>query len=125
RNVGDQPCSLTGYPTVTLEDARGRALTAVRAVQATGSYFTPGQPPAPVVLAPEARAAFELAWSVIPHEDQGEQACPTARRIRVTPPADSAAATLDLELAPCGGRVQVSPMRELAGAPRPAPEPTG
>src|SRR5690606_38719970 len=37
RNVGDQPCSLTGYPTVTLEDARGRALTAVRAVQATGS----------------------------------------------------------------------------------------
>ena len=124
QNVGTQPCSLTGYPTVTLQDAQGRNLTAVRSEQATGSYFTPGQPPAPVVLAPQARAAFELAWSAIPDEAQGERTCPNAARVRVLAPGDTSPASLNMNLAPCGGRVKVSPIRPLAGAPQPAPEPT-
>ncbi|SFS50566.1 DUF4232 domain-containing protein [Brevundimonas viscosa] len=124
QNVGTQPCSLTGYPTVTLQDAQGRNLTAVRSEQATGSYFTPGQPPAPVVLAPQARAAFELAWSAIPDEAQGERTCPNAARVRVLAPGDTSPASLTMNLAPCGGRVKVSPIRPLAGAPQPAPEPT-
>ncbi len=124
QNIGTQPCSLTGYPTVTLQDAQGRNLAAIRSEQATGSYFTPGQPPAPVVLAPQARAAFELAWSAIPNEGQGERTCPNAARIRVTAPGDTSPASLDMNLAPCGGRVKVSPVRPLTGAPQPAPEPT-
>jgi len=123
QNVGTQPCSLTGYPTVVLQDAQGRNLTAIRGEQAAGSYFTPGQPPAPVVLAPGAKAAFELAWSAIPHEGQGERTCPSAARIRVTTPGDTSPASLELSLAPCGGRVKVSPIRSLAGAPQPASGP--
>lgn len=123
QNVGAQPCSLTGYPGVTLQDAQGRTLTGIRAEQAAGSYFTADQPPAPVVLAPQERAAFELAWSVVPHEGQGERTCPAAKRVRVTAPGDASAASLDLDLTPCGGRVKVSPVRPLTGGTQPAPEP--
>ncbi|WP_374512985.1 DUF4232 domain-containing protein [Brevundimonas sp.] len=125
QNIGAQPCSLTGYPTVTLQDAQGRTLAAVRSEQATGSYFTPGQPPAPVVLAPQAKAAFELAWSAIPHEAEGERACPEAARIRVTAPGDTSPASLDMAFAPCGGRVKVSPIRPLTGEAQPASPPAG
>lgn len=120
QNIGAQPCSLAGYPTVTLLDAQDRNLTAIRSEQATGSYFTPGQPPAPVVLAPQAKAVFELAWSAIPNEGQGERTCPNAARIRVTAPGDTSPAALDMSLAPCGGRVKVSPIRPLTGASQPA-----
>lgn len=125
RNIGTQPCSLTGYPTVTLQDAEGRGLAAVRSEQATGSYFAPGRPPAPVVLVPQDKAAFELAWSAIPHEAEGERVCPEAARIRVTAPGDTSPASLDMAFAPCGGRVKVSPIRPLAGEARPASPPAG
>lgn len=124
QNIGTQACSLTGYPTVTLQDRQGRNLTAIRTDQALGSYFTAGQAPTPVILAPQAKAAFELAWNVVPHEGQGERVCPSAKRIRVTAPGDTSPVSLDMDFTPCGGRVNVSPIRSLTGAPRPAPEPT-
>jgi len=123
QNVGSQPCSLVGYPTVTLQDRQGRNLTAIRSEQALGSYFTQGQAPAPVNLAPQAKAAFELAWNVVPNEGAGERTCPSARRVRVTAPGDTSPASLDLDFTPCGGRVKVSPIRPLTGAPQPAPAP--
>ena len=118
QNVGAQACSLTGYPGVTLQDGQGRSLTTIRAEQATGSYFTQGQAPAPVTLAPQDKAAFELAWSVIPNEAQGERACPSAARLRVTAPGDTSPVSLDMPFTPCGGRVRVSPVRPLT-APAP------
>jgi len=124
QNIGASTCSLTGYPEVVLQDSRGRNLTAIRSEQSPGSYFTAGQAPAPVTLAPQARAAFELAWSAIPHEGQGEKTCPSASRIRVTAPGDTSPVSLDMSFAPCGGRVRVSPVRPLSDATRPAPEPT-
>jgi membrane-bound inhibitor of C-type lysozyme len=124
QNIGSQACSLVGYPTVTLQDRQGRNLTAIRSEQALGSYFTQGQAPAPVNLAPQGKAAFELAWNVVPDEGAGEQTCPSARRIRVTAPGDTSPASLDLEFTPCGGRVKVSPIRPLTGAQQPAPAPT-
>ena len=123
QNIGASACSLTGYPTVMLQDRQGRNLTAIRSEQAPGTYFTAGQAPTPVNLAPQARAAFELAWNVVPNEGAGERTCPSARRIRVTAPGDTSPATLDLDFTPCGGRVTVSPIRPLTGAPRPAPAP--
>jgi membrane-bound inhibitor of C-type lysozyme len=123
QNIGRAPCSLTGYPGVTLQDGQGRNLTAIRSEQALGSYFTASQPPTPVTLAPQGMAAFELAWNVIPHEGEGERVCPSAARIRVTAPGDTSPVTLALGLTPCGGRVKVSPIRPLASAARPAPEP--
>lgn len=119
-NVGLQTCSLTGYPTVTLQDARGRNLTTVRSEQNPGSYFRSGQAPAPVNLPPQGKAFFDLAWNVVPHEGDGETVCPTAARVRVTAPGDTAAVNLDQTFTPCGSRVQVSPFRPVAEPQAPA-----
>ena len=124
QNIGSAACTLTGYPGVMLQDRQGRNLTAIRSEQSPGSYFTQGQAPAPVTLAPQAKAAFELAWSVVPNEGAGERNCPSATRIRVTAPGDTAAVSMDTPITPCGGRIRVSPIRSLTGAPQPAPEPT-
>ena len=124
QNIGASACSLTGYPDVVLQDRQGRNLTAIRSEQSPGSYFTAGQAPTPVTLAPEAKAAFELAWTVVPHEGQGEKTCPSASRLRVTAPGDTSPVSLNMTFTPCGGRVRVSPVRPLTDAARPAPEPT-
>ena len=122
QNVGAQACSLTGYPVVTLQDARGRNLTGVRSEQNPGSYLRAGQSPAPVTLQPQAKAFFDVAWTVVPNEAQGETACPTAARIRVIAPGDTSPATLARTFTPCGGRIQISPFRDIA---EPAPTPGG
>lgn len=114
QNVGAQACNLTGYPTVTLQDVRGRNLTTVRSEQNPGSYLRPGQVPAPVTIQPQARAFFDLAWTVVPNETQGETACPTAARVRVVAPGDTSPANLAQTFTPCGGRIQVSPFRAVA-----------
>lgn len=124
QNISSTACSLTGYPGVVLQDRQGRNLTAINSEQSPGSYFTAGQAPAPVTLAPQSKAAFELAWSVVPNEAQGQTSCPNVARIRVTAPGDTSAASLNLAFAPCGGRVRVSPIRALVPAGTPAPEPT-
>ena len=116
QNIGAQPCTVTGYPGVTVQDRQGRALAGVRAEQSTGSYFTQGEAPVPVTLQPREKAAFELAWNVMPHEGEGETACPSVARIRVTAPGDTSPVTLDMPLTPCGGRVRVSPVRPLTAS---------
>lgn len=113
-NVGAQPCSLTGYPTISVQDAQARAITTVRAEQDPGNYFRAGQVPAPVEVAPRAKAYFDLAWNVVPNEAQGEKTCPSVTRIRMIAPADTAVVLLDQAFAPCGGRVRVSPFRPVA-----------
>ncbi|HRO34338.1 MAG TPA: DUF4232 domain-containing protein [Brevundimonas sp.] len=123
QNVGTAPCSLTGYPGVVLQDARGRNLTTVRTEQNPGSYFRNGQAPTPVELAPQAKAYFDMAWNVVPHEGQGERTCPAAARVRATAPGDTAGISLNKAFTPCGGRVQVSPVRPVAEPDRPAPQP--
>ena len=119
QNVGAQACSLTGYPTVVLQDRQGRNLTAIRADQTLGSYFRQGQTPTPVELAPQGKAFFDIAWNVVPNEGNGETTCPSATRIRMTAPGDTSPVSLNQTFAPCGGRIRVSPFRPVA---EPAPE---
>ncbi len=122
QNVGTQTCSLTGYPTVTLADAGDRVLTTVKAVQEPGSYFTQGTTPTPVALKPQSKAYFDLAWNVVPHEAEGEKACPEAKTLRLTTPGDTALVTLPLTLTACGRQIRVSPFRPVSEASaRPAP----
>ena len=118
RNLGSAACSLTGYPSVTLVDDRSQVLATVRSEPGTGSYFRSGEAPEPVVLAPDGRAWFDVAWNVVPHEADGETVCPTAARIRMTAPGDTSPVWLDHALTPCGGRIRVSPFRSVA---EPAP----
>ncbi|GLS00715.1 hypothetical protein GCM10007859_07230 [Brevundimonas denitrificans] len=122
QNVGAQACSLTGYPTLTLQDRQGRNLTAIRADQTPGGYFRQGQAPTPVELAPQGKAFFDIAWNVVPNEGNGETACPSAARIRMTAPGDTSPVSLAQALTPCGGRIRVSPFRPTA-EPAPAPAP--
>jgi membrane-bound inhibitor of C-type lysozyme len=118
QNVGTQACSLTGYPGVTLQDARGRAVTSIRADQSPGSYFRQGQAPTPVEIAPQAKAYFETAWNVVPDETM-QKSCPSVATLRVTAPGDTAAVSLPFEFQPCGGKIRVSPIRAEAD-PQPA-----
>ena len=125
QNVGAQACSLTGYPTVVLQDRQGRNLTAIRADQTLGSYFRQGQSPTPVELAPQGKAFFDIAWNVVPNEGNGETTCPSATRIRMTAPGDTSPVSLAQAFTPCGGRIRVSPFRPVAEpAPQPAPAAT-
>lgn len=120
QNIGAQPCALTGYPTVALLDAIQQPLTTVRSEQETGSYLRSGAAPSLVRLAPQARGYFDLAWTSVPDESQGQTTCPAAMGIRVTPPADTRSVDLAQQLGPCGGRVKVSPFRAVQD-PAPAP----
>lgn len=125
RNAGAAACTVSGYPTVSLLDDQGRALTSVRAVPATGGYLVQGRVPTPVAIRPGQAAWFDLAWSVIPHEDQGETVCPSARTVRVVAPGAAAPIDLPLAFTPCGGQVEVSPVRPVAEASTgPAPAAT-
>lgn len=120
QNVGAQPCSLTGYPAVTLQDARGRTLSTVRSEQSGDNHFRSGSAVAPVVLASQAKAFFDVAWNVVPHEAQGETTCPSAARVRAVAPGDTSPASLSMTFTPYGGRIRVSPFRAVPEPPEPA-----
>ncbi len=120
QNVGAQACSLTGYPTVVLQDRQGRNLTAIRLEQTQGSYFREGQAPTPVELAAQGKAFFDVAWNVVPNEGNGETTCPSVTHLRMTAPGDTSPVSLAQAFTPCGGRIRVSPFRPVA---EPAPEP--
>lgn len=123
RNAGAAACTVSGYPTVTLLDDKGQALTSVRAVPSTAGYLVQGRASMPVAIRPGQAAWFDLAWSIIPHEDQGETVCPSARTVRVVAPGAAAPIDLPLAFTPCGGQVEVSPVRpvaEVSTGPAPA-----
>ena len=123
QNVGAQACSLSGYATVGLQDRQGRDLTAIRPNLATGSYLRSGETPTPVDLKPQAKAFFDIAWTVVPHEGEGETVCPSATRIRVTAPGDTSPVSLEQSFTPCGGKIDVTPFRAEAEPTVTAPEP--
>lgn len=116
RNAGPSACTVTGYPSVSLLDGDGKLLTGVRAAQPPGNYFAQARAPTPVEIRPQQAGWFDLAWSVIPHEDKGETTCPSAKTVRVTAPGAASAITLPLAFTPCGGQVEVSPLRPVADA---------
>lgn len=121
QNIGSRRCTLHGYPTVGLQDGQGRALAAIRAEQRPGGYSREGQANRLVTLKPQDKAFFDIAWSAIPNEAQGERTCPSAARIRFIAPGDTSPVSLDQPFRPCGGRISVSPLRaEAEPAPVPA-----
>lgn len=116
-NAGATPCSVSGYPAVSLLDAQGRALTAIRSDQNPQTAM-------PVHIPVGGKAYFDVHWSVVPNEGAGERTCPAAARVRVLVPGDTAALAIPLAFTPCGGRIRVNPFRAGVepGAP-PAPVP--
>ena len=72
-------------------------------------YVAPDHP-----LAAQGKAFFDLAWTVMPNEGEGETTCPTAARVRVAVPNDAAPLSLDKSFTPCGRKAEVSPFRAEA-----------
>lgn len=121
RNVGAGACTLQGHVGLTLQDAQGRGLSAVRTdrIDAGGAPFAGT---APVVsLEPQDKAFFGLRWTVVPDGSAGQRACPTVTRLRVTAPGDTSPTSLSQTFTPCGGRVSVTPLRATA-APEITPQ---
>jgi membrane-bound inhibitor of C-type lysozyme len=115
-NAGATPCSLSGNPAVSLLDADGRPVSGVRADQNPGTST-------PVTLTAGGRAFFDIAWTVVPDETQGQTPCPTATRVAVRFGVDTASLAVPLTLTPCGGRIRVNPIRaaeEIAATPEAA-----
>ena len=118
-NAGSTPCSVRGYPGLTLRDADGDDLEQVRTVEQLGNYFRAGQTPEGVELQPGAKAYFDLSYSAIPHENLGETRWPSVAEVIATAPGDTADIPLDLEIQPCGRQVRVSPLRPVEDGSRP------
>lgn len=110
RNLGPRPCRLEGYPAIVLRDRAGGAVSGVRLEASEGGYFTRPGPPAAVALAPGGRAVFEVAWNVGP-PTATSPACVSADAMSVTAPGDATPLALALPIAPCGGRLRVTPVR--------------
>jgi len=123
QNLGAQACSLTGYPKVILQDRQNRDLSGIRVDQALGGYFRAGQTPGPVRLEPQGKAFFDIAWTAVPDESQGQRTCASVARIRMTAPGDTSPVSLNQTLNPCAGRVRVSPFRPTS-EPVPEPDPS-
>ncbi len=76
----------------------------------------------PVNIPVGGKAFFDIAWNVVPNEGAGERVCPSAARVRVLIPGDTAALAIPLAFTPCGGRIRVNPFRSSI-EPGQAPEP--
>ena len=116
-NIGTAPCSVSGYPAVSLSDGQGRGLTAIRSDQNPNTAM-------PVNIPAGGKAFFDIHWTVVPNEGAGERVCPSAARVRVLIPGDTAALAIPLAFQPCGGRIRVNPFRsaiEPGAAPALAP----
>lgn len=113
-NRGAQPCQLDGAPQVSLIDANGQAIDGVKGELLTQGYFGKVRTGVPILLAPSGKAYFDMGWSVIPHEAEGEASCPQSQSLRLAPPEDNGGKTLDLAIAACGGKLELSPYRVVA-----------
>jgi hypothetical protein len=110
-NHGSSSCLLDGYPGLQLLDANGHPLptNVVRGGGPTFAAPAANQPPAQVVLAPGATAAFSLSYEDVPVGT--ETTCPTSSSAEVTPPNDYTYVVVPLQIAPCGGgTIHVSPV---------------
>ena len=116
-NTGPSACVIGGYPTVGVLDGTGAPLANVVAERGPDNYFSKGSAPLTVSLKAGAKAVFDLAWNVVPHEAEGETVCPTARTVRVTVAGDATPLDLAQTFTPCGGRVRVSPLRAAEATP--------
>jgi len=110
-NTSAQSCSLYGYPGMLLLNALGDPMT-THVIRGT-SVVVPAVPKTTVILPPGAQGSFLFGFSDVP---TGSQTCPTSASVEVTPPNLTDHATIAFAMAPCGGRITVSPVR-LGTAP--------
>ncbi|MBP2705306.1 DUF4232 domain-containing protein [Microbispora sp. RL4-1S] len=100
-NTSSSACWVYGYPGLIMIDSHGDALrTRVRRESAR---------PHRVTLRPRASAHARLHWTVVPNG--AETRCPSAARLMVIPPDETAHLEIPFRAAPCDdGRIDVTPL---------------
>lgn len=111
-NGGPQPCSLDGYPTVTLYGP-SPAGGAGAGSKLSFSNIRLGGPPASVLLAPTYAADFVVSVAEVPVNGA---ACQTVASIQVNPPGSRESVSLPDSFQACGTSIGVYP---IAATPPP------
>lgn len=114
-NTGPTACGLSGYPDLSLLNGNEKPVTTLR-IDENPNTATP------VTLAPNGRAYFDIAWTVVPDEGAGQTVCPSVAQIAVRLAGDAKPLTLAMAFQPCGARIRVNPYRTYAD-PAEAPAP--
>jgi uncharacterized protein DUF4232 len=105
-NTGTSPCSLYGYVGMQMLDASGRALPTKVVRNGVGATTAgPSRFLLPPGTAANFRASYELAT-------QGglPSVCPMAARLEITPPDEFDHQTIPLDMDPCLGQINVTPV---------------
>ncbi len=92
-NSSTTPCRTYGYPGMLLVTTSGTALPTT--VDRGGSLTFEDVAPTTVTLGPEKTAYFNVGYTDVP---VGTTSCSTTRSAEVTPPTDTAYATVDVHL---------------------------
>ena len=113
-NVSTSGCTLEGYPEVRVIGSSG-ALLPTHVQRATqGAYMFASMAVGRVALAPGDVASLELGYTDTPFGSAADApydvACPPGRRLRVILPGVHQYGTASVAMAPCGGKVEVSPI---------------
>ena len=113
-NRGAVPCTLGGYPAVSLFDGEGRAMGSIEMEKVTPDKVvaelsqaatTPAAAPtAQVTLMPHAVAAFQVVWSA-------GTSCSKVARIVVRAPGMQRTFAIAQPMSICAGRIQVTELR--------------
>lgn len=111
KNRGLAACVVQGFATVALLGADGKPVRGVKVVSSLTAGPVSG-PAAKLSLAPGARAVFYLHHTAIPFGD--DETCPQVSRVQITLPGGKSG-LIPLEAQPCGGRVEISPLRKDPG----------
>lgn len=96
-NLSRTPCMLTGWPTVVAVEPSGTRITSHHAVTGTmlfGWVGSPGHPLPKIRLRQRSSAYAILADGDNPAGGSPARPCPTARRLRVSPPRDRTTTSL-------------------------------
>lgn len=105
-NGGPQPCSLKGYPTVTLYGPSGAGGAGAGSKLQIGDIQL-AAPAKTVLLAPSYAAQFVVSVAEVPVNGA---ACSTVASIQVNPPGSSESVSLPDSFQACGTSVGVSPI---------------
>ena len=112
-NAGATPCLLTGYPDLILINDAGVRLHVEITHATDGDYLFPAIPVTDVVLRPDETGSIQIGYPALSSQpiDIG---CPSASQIQITLPGLTHPVIAHGSLAPCDGKLNVSPIH--AGA---------
>jgi Protein of unknown function (DUF4232) len=113
-NNSPSPCTLNGYPGLTLLDTKDQPLQEIKVIRSQDTYFSSKQPRQQVTLAPGKQASFQIAYN---HISSPQEQCPISSKIEITPPNAYQHFTLTEQIKPCTGKVRVTPVRAVDTQP--------